>query len=172
MDFDFSELRGGPILPYILYATKMEPQIYDTIYSFFGCRFYWGGDFVKKASVTVEAAFLIPMLFMLISGTIMLIFYYHDKVVLQATAHETVTVLSENDEITEEMVESYFRETVEKRLLLFRTLSLDVNIESETLTLRCDSMRKRMRLEIEASMKRTDPEVWVRTKNKLVGEVF
>lgn len=118
----------------------------------------------------MEAAFLVPIILMIISVTITLLFYYHDKVILRATLHETVAVMSRKEELTEEVLEQYYRKQIGERLLLFPVFQVETQIEEGELTMMCCSEYKGMKICAEARMKRTSPETWVRTINKVIGE--
>ena len=123
-----------------------------------------------RASVTVEAAFLVPIILMVISVTITLLFYYHDKVVIRATLYETVTVMSSREDPAHEEMEQYYREQMRGKLFLFPSFQVETQIDSEELSMSCFAKQKRMKIQAEASMKRTDPEMWVRIIKKRIGE--
>lgn len=123
-----------------------------------------------RGSVTVEAAFLVPLILLIISVTITLLFYYHDKVVIEAGIHETVAVMSEEDEVTEDMVARYFREQLRGRLLLFPYVNVEAEIDSSEVHVMCKALQRGMRISLDARMKRTHPETWVRTINNIIGE--
>lgn len=122
-----------------------------------------------RGSVTVEASFLVPFILLVLSVTITLLFYYHDKVTMKAVLHETIAVMSGEEELTEEMVESYFSEQIRGKLLLFPTGNLETRIEDGEIYVKCTSVRRGMELCMEGKMKRTRPETWVRTINNLLG---
>ena len=107
-----------------------------------------------RGSVTVEAAFIVPLILLVISVLITLLFYHHDKVILQAIAHETVTVMSGREDITEETVEEYFREKSDRRLFVFSNIELEIEIEKKRIYLRGVSTSRGMTIVAEASMKR------------------
>ena len=123
-----------------------------------------------KGSVTVEAAFLVPFILLIISVTITLLFFYHDKVVMRAVLHETLAVMSKEEEVTEKMAESYFQEQSRGRLLLFPYVSLETEVKRDEVHMKCHSARRGMQIYLEARMKRSNPETWVRTINNIIGE--
>ena len=127
-------------------------------------RKYMGG------SVTVEAAFIVPLILMVVSASITLLFYHHDKVVLEAAAHETVVVMSAKEEVTEEAIEDYFQSLCAERLFLFSRTEAEIDLEESQIRLQGTSKRQGMTIVVNASMKRTSPERWVRMRNKLLGE--
>lgn len=113
-------------------------------------------------SVTVEAAFLVPIIFMVIAVVIQILFYYHDKNVIKGIAHETVVVCSSMDEILEEDIENYFYDQLGNKLFLFPYVELEVLVEDELIQVSCHSKRGMMQVNTFASMKRTTPETWIR----------
>lgn len=122
-----------------------------------------------QASVTVEAAFLVPLILMIISVTITLLFYQHDKIMIRAVLYETVAVMSEETEVTDLAIEKYFQEQIHGRLLLFPFPRIEIENESDILHVKCAAVQNGMRIYAEAQMKRTNPETWVRTINNLLG---
>lgn len=123
-----------------------------------------------KGSVTVEAAFLVPFILLIISVTITLLFFYHDKVVMRAVLHETLAVMSEEEELNEKMAESYFQEHSRGRFLLFPYVSLETEVKRDEVHMICRSSQRGMQIYLEAQMKRSNPETWVRTINNIIGE--
>jgi len=122
-----------------------------------------------QASVTVEAAFLVPFILMIISVTITLLFYCHDKIIIHATLHETAVVMSNEEDSTDIMIENYFREQIGGRLLLFSSARVEIENGKEDLSVECVAVHNGMRIRAETRMKRTYPEKWVRTMNNLLG---
>lgn len=123
-----------------------------------------------KGSVTVEAAFLVPFILLIISVTITLLFFYHDKVVMRAVLHETLAVMSKEEEVTEKMAESYFQEQSRGRLLLFPYVSLETEVKRDEVHMICRAVQRGMQIHLDARMKRSNPEIWVRTINNIIGE--
>lgn len=115
-----------------------------------------------KASVTVEMAFLVPIVFSVIVIVIQILFYFHDKIILEGVVHETVTVCSSKEEITEEEIEKYFWEALGNRLLMFGYVETQVNLAKDEIQMSCCSKRDRMQVEVSARMQCTDPETAIR----------
>lgn len=115
-----------------------------------------------KGSVTVEMAFLVPIVFSVIVIVVQILFYFHDKIILEGVVHETVTVCSSREEITEEEVERYFQEALGKRLLMFGYVETQVELAKDEIQMSCCSRRNRMQVEVSARMKSTAPETSIR----------
>ena len=123
-----------------------------------------------KGSVTVEMAFLVPIIFSVIVVVIQLLFYFHDKIVLEGVTFETVTVCSSQEELTEEVVESYFEEALGRKLLMFGLVETEVELENTQVKMSCGSRKHGMNLQVSASMSRTNPEGWIRAARLVKGE--
>ena len=89
-----------------------------------------------RGSVTVEMSFLVPIIFSVIVVVIQILFYFHDKIILEGVVYETVTVCSGKDEITEEDVNEYFSEALGKRLLMFANIESEVMLEEKEIKMK------------------------------------
>lgn len=123
-----------------------------------------------KGSVTVEMAFLVPIIFSVIVVVIQMLFYFHDKIVLEGVTFETVTVCSSQEELTEEVVETYFEEALGRKLLMFGLVETEVELENTQVKMSCSSRKQGMNLRVSASMSRTNPEGWIRAARLVKGE--
>ena len=128
-----------------------------------------------KGRVTVEAAFLVPIIFMVIAVVISILFYYHDKNVITGVAHETAVVCSRSEK-TETEIESYFYEQLGEKLLMFGSVDVELEELDKELCLTCTARKNGMNINVTANMKRTSPESQIRTMRllqrleNLVGE--
>ena len=125
-----------------------------------------------RGSVTVEMSFLVPIIFSVIVIVIQLLFYFHDKIILEGVVYETVTVCSGKEEITEDEVESYFSEALGKRLLMFGSVDSEVILSEKEIKMSCSSERNNMRVNVSASMKRTNPVTVIRAARFVKGELM
>lgn len=119
-----------------------------------------------KGTMTIEAAVIVPLILGMFLLLVWMLFYYHDKNVLSAIAHETVVMVCEKDDTIED-VEAYFQKRVHGKLLLFRWADVDVAIEDEVVHLRGIARKNRMALEIEMKMKQTEPEKLIRNIRRI-----
>lgn len=125
-----------------------------------------------RGSMTIEAAVIVPVILMVFALTVTILFYYHDKNVVAAIAHETVVWGCSQEEVTEEEVEQYFRGRLQKKLLWFSNILIDVQLEKEGIQMVCTSRRKGLSMRVEMSSVRTEPEQYVRNLKRLekIGE--
>ena len=125
-----------------------------------------------RGSVTVEMSFLVPIIFSVIVVVIQILFYFHDKIILEGVVYETVMVCSGKDEITEEDVNEYFSEALGKRLLMFANIESEVMLEEKEIKMSCSSWRNNMEVHVSASMKRTNPVSIIRAARLVKGELM
>ena len=78
---------------------------------------------------TVEMAYIVPFILMIFFLSIMGIFYYHDKALTAAAAHETATIagtkVREKDEVTETVVSTIFEERIRGKCIVFGNPSVN-----------------------------------------------
>lgn len=120
-----------------------------------------------KASLTIEAAVIIPLILLLFAGIITVLFYYHDKNIITAAVYEVAAVESETDEIDKEEFGKKLQERVNKKLLLFSKIYMNIQIEETDLRVYCRAEKGRMTLHVQISMSRTDPETWIRNIRRI-----
>ena len=115
-----------------------------------------------QASFTIEATVIVPMILGIFALIVTLLFYYHDKNVVAAIAHETVVMGCDREEIEKQELEQYFREHTQGKLLVFSKVNPTVEIEKDTITIECVARRRMMKLQMKMSMNRTEPEQYIR----------
>ena len=125
-----------------------------------------------RASFTVEAAYLIPLILLVLGVVFSMLFYYHDKNILLSTAHETAAYGAEQEEPDEDTLESYFTSRVRGKLLLFTAWNPEIEVEEERVIVTCHARKSKLSLKVECAVNRTDPEEYIRhvRKIKKIGE--
>lgn len=114
-----------------------------------------------RGSFTIEASVIVPIILMVFSLVITMLFYYHDKNVASAVAHETLVMGCSKEEITEQEIEQYFQTRIGRKLLLFQTVHVTAEMEQDEITLVCTAEKKGMSLYIDMIMEKTDPENYI-----------
>ena len=122
-------------------------------------------------SLTIEAAVIVPILLWVFAIIITLLFYFHDKNVVTAIAHETAVIGSGERDMSKEEVEQYFQRRLSGKLLLFRGADADAKVNDEEVSMTCSARKENMKLQIEINMSKTEPETVLRRK-KLIGEWY
>ena len=125
-----------------------------------------------RGSFTIEATVIVPLILLVFGILLHILFYYHDKNVLMAAAHETAVLGSSREGMAELELEYYFFSRFEGKLMLFTRVECVARIEEEHVTVECDGSKDYMSVKIECSISRTEPEDYIRSIRKLekVGE--
>lgn len=120
------------------------------------------GKRIMRGSITIEASVIVPMIFMVFALIITALFYYHDKNVVASVAHETVVLGCGKEETKSEELESYFRQRIRKKLILFSSITPEVTVEEEEIQIICRGRKNGMSMQVQMQMKKTEPEQFVR----------
>lgn len=121
-----------------------------------------------KGSLTIEAAYLIPLILLVFGMVISMLFYYHDKNVLLGTAHETAAYGAGLEHVDEDMLDSYLIKRTNGRLLLFTILEPEIEITDEKVKVTCTAKKRKMSLKVTCSVNQTDPEDYIRSVRKII----
>ena len=122
-----------------------------------------------RGSFTIEASVIIPIILTIFALVVSILFYYHDKNVVSAIAHETLAMGCSKEEITEEEIKKYFRMRLGQKLLLFQGVQIAVEIEQEKITIVCTAKKKGMSLYVDMLMEKTDPEKYIWNLQRIGG---
>lgn len=125
-----------------------------------------------RGSFTIEAAYIIPLILLMIGVIFHVLFYYHDKNILLGTAHETAAYGAGLEKTDEDTIESYFTTRIKGKLLLFAELEKEITVEDDKVTVICNARKSKMSLQVGCSVNRTDPEDYIRSVRKIkkIGE--
>ena len=117
---------------------------------------------------TVEMAYIAPFILMIFFLSIMGIFYYHDKALTAAAAHEIAgTKVREKDEVTETVVSTIFEERIRGKCIVFGNPSVNAKANKDQITVTADATKGRMKLSVAESSSITKPEEKIRSYRKL-----
>lgn len=120
-----------------------------------------------QGSMTIEASYLLPLVLLVFSVTITLLFYYHDKILLMGTAHETAAYGADTKEAEEDELRRYAKARVNGKLLLFATIEPEITIEKEQVQVVCTARKKKVSVQVKCTVSRTEPEDYIRSIRKL-----
>ena len=125
-----------------------------------------------RGTFTIEASIIVPVILLMFSLIITMLFYFHDKNVMSVITHETLAMGCSKDEISEEELEKYFLSRLDGKLILFSTPTVEADIDGEQLHMECTAKKQKMRLRVEMEMKHTDPEehIWKLRRLDKLGE--
>lgn len=119
-----------------------------------------------KAALTVEAAWLFPLILMIWMFVLFGLFYYHDKNILAGAAYETAVMgsewLHEEEELPQGKLGSFFQERIQGKLLYFGGASVDIREQNGRIQVSAQAEGKRMSLSVTGSAAVTVPEEYIR----------
>lgn len=118
-------------------------------------------------SMTVEAAYVIPLILVVFGVALTLLFYYHDKVLLLSAVQETANYAGNREEKSEQKIREHFESLVYGRTLLLGEISVDIDVGDEGTIVSCMAKTGILSLEVEGHMVSTKPEDCIRLFRKL-----
>lgn len=121
----------------------------------------------QNGSFTIEASFVVPIILMVFMASVYIIFYFHDKNILSGAAYETAVVGSERKSYKKEELEAYFRRRIKGKLIVFSNVKENIEVEKEEITVTCSAKKRRMKINVSASVKQTEPETYIRNVRKI-----
>ncbi len=120
-----------------------------------------------KANVAIEAAVILPIIILMFIGMIEVLFYCHDKNIVTGAAYEVVAVGSREVEPVKEELGSQFQKRLNRKLIMFSKIHVDIWIEDSEIIMRCTSEKSGMKLQVQVRMSRTRPEDYIRNMKKI-----
>ncbi len=125
-----------------------------------------------QGSFTVEAAFIVPIILVIFGMLMHILFYWHDKILILSTAHETAVLGSSRLEMSEQELENYFHRNMRGRLLLMEKTECEVSIGEEKIIIQCTGKKDAAFIRAKLYMNVTNPEKYIRDVRKLkkIGE--
>lgn len=115
---------------------------------------------------TVEMAFLMPVVLLLIMSSIFGVFYFHDKNIISGAAYETAVVGSskarEKEGVKAGELEALFQERVGGKCILLTGVQASVHISDENIEVRAEGTGRGMKVSVFRSCAVTEPEKTVR----------
>lgn len=127
-----------------------------------------------KASLMVETAYIMPVIFLSFILGLYMLFYFHDKNILLGAGYETVVVGSEkmkwNDENVEREMEKFFRDRVRGKMIFFSMPQVTVKCEKDKVSVIASARKRRMALQVRQEKTVTVPEKYIRKKRKIYGK--
>lgn len=120
-----------------------------------------------RGNLTIEAAVILPLVMLIFSGILTTLFYYHDKNIITGAAYEVLTIGSMEDEPEKEEIGKQFQERLNRKLILFSRIYVDIWIEDQEIVMHCRAEKGRFQLKVQVSMSRTEPEKYIRNIRKI-----
>ena len=117
-----------------------------------------------KGSITVESAFIVPMIFLIIVLIIHAVLYYHDKNILIGAASEVATVAAERarrEELQEGEMLELFAGRVAGKLTFFGTPQATIYQDGNKITVEARATGKGMEVAVSqsAGIRKTEQKI-------------
>ena len=124
-----------------------------------------------KGSMTVEAVYVAPIIGMVFFFSVLAVFYYHDKNILNGCAYEAVVVGSakarEKEKVTAEAIEQIFYDRAKNKCILFRASDARAEVKETEVCIEVRAKHRGMKIAIAQSAKVTEPEKYIRSIRSL-----
>lgn len=134
-------------------------------------RYERGVDDGMKGIITVEMAYIVPVVLLIFFLSVMGIFYYHDKDVIASCAYEAAVVGStkarEKNGVSSEQIQAVFEERVRGKCILFEDIRGNVRISEDKIVVNVTAARGKMRLNIMETAAVTEPEDKIRRYRRI-----
>ena len=125
-----------------------------------------------KGSLTVEAAFLMPLVGLILVSSLLLLFYFHDKNIISSCAYETAVIGSTKAREREGADAAFCsrRSGIDPgQVHLFPGRGGTDRSRGEEITVRASAVRRGLHLQVEQRAAVTDPEEHIRDLRRLTG---
>ena len=127
-----------------------------------------------RGSEMVEMAYLMPVVMITWMFVVFILFYYHDKNILNGAAYETAVAASEvwheKQALPEGQMEQYFQDRIAKKMLYFGSASAEISSGEKEITVAASASTWRMSISASKKQAITEPEKLVRMKR--AGKTF
>ncbi len=127
-----------------------------------------------RGSATVEALYIMPLIFLVFMVAVHLGFFFHDKSVLQGLVYEATVIGSSQYHNEGEINEEEIREFIEKqcmvKLLYFPIPQIEIMYSTKGMVVNAMTNSGIMEIEVEKVLPVTSPEEMIRRINLLEGE--
>lgn len=128
-----------------------------------------------KAVLTVELSYLFIIFFSIFVIVIHTVFYYHDKNILQGAVNETAVLWAQlerrQDKYMDMSAETFCRERINGKLILFSGISVSVEQTEEEITVIVLAEKGFMKVSAQGTAMIMKPEDKIRKKRILEGWV-
>lgn len=125
---------------------------------------------VVKGSVTIEMAYILPIVLLVFLLVIYTVFYYHDKNILIGAAAETAvtgTQAARQKGKEEVDLQSFYRERVNGKLILLRITEIEVSKSKAKIEVSVSAGNGKMHVSVIQRARIPKPEDKIRKKRQL-----
>lgn len=122
-----------------------------------------------KGSATVEALYIVPVIFLVFMVAVYLSFFFHDKNVLQGLVYEATLIGSSqyhsDGQIDEEEIREFIEEKSKEKLLFFPIPQVEIAFSSDEIWVYAMSSKGSMEIDVEKEFPLVSPEMVIRRMN-------
>lgn len=122
--------------------------------------------------ITVEMAYIVPVILFVFFLSVMGIFYYHDKQVIAACAYEAAvtgsTKAREKNGVTAGTVGAVFEERVHGKCILFGEVCGSAQVSDEQIVVKASAAKGKLRAAVMETASVTEPETKIRKYRRLI----
>ncbi|MCI9075461.1 MAG: pilus assembly protein [Dorea sp.] len=122
--------------------------------------------------ITVEMAYIVPVILFVFFLSVMGIFYYHDKQVIAACAYEAAvtgsTKAREKNGVTAGTVGAVFEERVHGKCILFGEVCGSAQVSDEQIVVKASAAKGKLRAAVMETASVTEPETKIRKYRRLM----
>jgi len=117
-----------------------------------------------RGSMTVESAYVMPIVFGTFLMIIYITFYFHDKNIIKGCLYETAAIIAQRERIddTEENRTAYFEERLGNKLILLSGVSFDAISEDNDVKLTATARKEAMEVSLSDVTTVIKPEQYIR----------
>lgn len=124
-------------------------------------------------SLTVEAVYIVPIVWLTVAAGIIILFYFHDKNIISSCAYETAVIGSTmerngGEELAEEL-ESAFQERIGDKCIFFGSIYAEVTVKETEVEVRARAARKGIKVQVIHRAAVTEPEEKIRDIRRITG---
>ena len=120
----------------------------------------------------MEAAFLMPLVGLLLVSSVLLFFYFHDKNIISSCAYETAVIGStkarEKDGVEASLLDQAFQERMQGKCIFFPGARADIRVGDEEVTVTASAARGYFRLQVVQRAAVTEPEDHIRRMRRII----
>lgn len=130
-----------------------------------------GDDDGMKGIITVEMAYIVPVVLLVFFLSVLGILYYHDKDVIAACAYEAAVVGStkarEKNGVRPEQIQAVFEERIQGKCILFEDIQGSAQVGEDKIVVRAAASKGKMCLGIMETASITKPEDNIRRYRRI-----
>ena len=127
-----------------------------------------------KASATIEASYIVPIIFLIVAALIYVSFYFHDKNIITGAAYETSVAggafMRWEEENPESLLQDFYQERMKGKLIFFRKTEVEIKCMKEEVRVTVFASRKRFKVKIIQKYRYTKPEESLRKIRRIYGD--